>query len=104
MAAGMSCVSWNQHNAMTLAAESGECSTGSGGYVLSTYVSQSSRDDAVQRFKEFSLGLRDSLEDDEDVNPSLTDEETLLVGPNWIINSNAAESLQVKLGGKLVTF
>jgi hypothetical protein len=104
MAAGMSCPFWDQTNAMTLAAESGECTTGSGSYVLSTYISESSRDDAVQRFKDFSLGIRKTLEEKEDVDPALTQEETLLVGPNWVINSNTAASLQVTLGGKIVRF
>lgn len=104
MAAGLPCPFWEQTNAVTLAAESGECTTGSGSYVLSTYISESSRDDAVQRFKDFSLGIRKTLEGKEDVDPTLTDEETLLVGPNWVINSNTAASLQVTLGGKIVRF
>lgn len=89
---------------MKYAAESGECTTGSGTYVLSTYVSASTRDQAVQGYKDITLEVREMLEGDEDVDPTLLDEEQLLVGPNWMIAGNVAESLQGGLGGQLVRF
>lgn len=104
VAAGMECGTWVQTNAMTLAAESGECRNPKGDYVLSTYISEAIRDDAVRNYKDFTLDSREVFEEQGTGDSVLPEEETLLVGPNWMIAPQAADSLQEELGGRLVTF
>lgn len=101
IAAGYACPSWTQDNVVTLAAESGRCSDSD---VFTTYLSESTREEAVQNHKEMAKDTREMLADDENVDPSLTDEEVLLVGPNWIINSSEAADLQGDLGGQIVRY
>lgn len=89
VSAGYSCPSWQQDNVVAAAAESGSCSDSD---VFSTYLSTDARDETVQRFKD----LRSDID--------IGGETTLLVGPNWVINSNEAATLKDALGGTLVTF
>lgn len=101
VAAGYACPNWRQDNVVKLAAESGRCSDSD---VFSTYLSESTRDELVQALKDMTKDTREMLADDEDVDPTLLDEEVLLVGPNWVINSSEAVSLQGKLGGQIVRY
>ncbi|EKA62261.1 hypothetical protein B277_03008 [Janibacter hoylei PVAS-1] len=101
IAAGYACPSWVQDNVVKLAAESGRCSDSD---VFTTYLSESSRDESVQIHKAMAKETREMFADDEDADPALTDEEVLLVGPNWIINSDDAASLQADLGGQVVRY
>ena len=101
VAAGYACPSWVQDNVVKLAAESGRCSDSD---VFTTYLSESSRDESVQIHKAMAKETREMFADDEDADPALTDEEVLLVGPNWIINSDDAASLQPELGGQVVRY
>lgn len=101
IAAGYACPAWTQDNVVTLAAESGRCSDSD---VFTTYLSESTREEVVQNHKEMAKDTREMFADDEDVDPALTDEEVLLVGPNWIINSSEASDLQGELGGQLVRY
>ena len=68
---GFPCPEWDERNQVTLAAGSGVCSTSS---VLSVYLSDASKDEAIQNLKSFN----DS-------------KGTLIVGPNWIINTPDAK-------------
>lgn len=101
VAAGYACPSWVQDNVVTLAAESGRCTDSD---VFTTYLSESSREEAVQTLKGMAKDTREMFADDDDVDSTLLDEEVLLVGPNWIINSDDAPSLQPTLGGQVVRY
>lgn len=85
VAAGFDCPSWEQSNHMPAAAESGTCTDDD---VFSTYTSQADRDEVVDFLKENLSGTGIEL--------------TLLVGENWIINSDTAAELEPELGGVLV--
>lgn len=100
VAAGYACPSWEQDNVVTLAAESGHCTDSD---VFTTYLSESAREEAVRGLKQMAKDTRELFEG-EDVDPALTDEEVLLVGPNWIINSIEAPELQDELGGQVVRY
>ncbi|MBK9087494.1 MAG: hypothetical protein IPL80_19880 [Sterolibacteriaceae bacterium] len=80
--AGYPCPSWSQDNRITKAAESGSCTDAD---VFSTYLSHESRDSVVTFLKTSGVSV------------------TLLVGPNWIISSKSAPSLQSALGGVVVS-
>ena len=82
VAVGYDCPSWVQDNKVTLAAQSGSCSTAD---VLSIYLTEADTTASVQKLK----GISGS-----DVH--------LLVGPNWIINTARAGDLQSKMGGTVV--
>jgi hypothetical protein len=81
--AGGDCPEWEPTNRVALAAESGECS---GNTVLSTYASESSRDQVVSDLKSIAL-----------------DGVNLLVGENWIINTPTPSDYVDTLGGTVVT-
>lgn len=83
--AGGKCGEWDQTNAVTLAAQSGDCSRST---VLSIYSSEGDRDEVVSNLK----GIVDEL----------GGEVHLLVGPNWIINTTDPESYVEALGGVVV--
>lgn len=85
VAAGGSCDDWDQTNQVANAAESGSCSSTT---VLSTYTSESSRDEVVAAVKEIGKVVGGSSQ---------------LVGVNWIVNSPDASDVRDKLGGTLVT-
>lgn len=80
VAAGYLCPSWKQGNQVTAAAESGVCSDAD---VFMTFISASGRDQVVA----FLKGNKGA---------------TILVGPNWAINSKGAPALQARLGGTVV--
>lgn len=83
IAAGYECSEWEQHNKISRAAESGSCSTAD---VFSTYVTESDASAAAATLK------------------SLQGAKTLVVGPNWIINTNVmVPELSSALGGTVVT-
>ena len=84
VAAGGECDDWAQTNVVKLAAESGTCGDD---MVLSTFANESDRDSTVSTLKELM---------------ELIGGVKLLVGPNWIINSDEAPRLQPKLGGTIV--
>lgn len=85
VAAGYDCPSWEQENNVTLAAESGACSDAD---VFMTFTGEDDRDELVANLKAMAtetIGV------------------TLLVGPNWVINTeDGLESLQEALGGTIV--
>lgn len=85
VAAGLECPNWRQSNKVTAAAESGTCSSST---VLSTYLSERDKREVVANHKQF--------------NDMLDDDDPVLVGPNWIINSPQAAELQQLLGGTVV--
>lgn len=82
VSAGYPCASWTEDDAVAMAKESGSCSDAD---VFSIYASIADRDAVVSTLKSIS-----------DVS------ETLLVGPNWIINSSDAWIYQSALGGEVV--
>lgn len=81
---GGECSTYEENNVVTLAAESASCGEDT---VLSIYSSSSDRDEVVDNLKGFAdlVGVN------------------VLVGENWIVNSNKVADLQPKLGGTLVT-
>ncbi|MDQ0617315.1 hypothetical protein [Arthrobacter globiformis] len=81
---GGQCSTYNEGNAVTLAAESATCGEDA---VLSIYSSSSDKDQVVANMKQFSdvIGMK------------------ILVGENWIVNNEDVATLQPKLGGTLVT-
>lgn len=81
IAAGYSCPDWQQTNKVTLAAASGSCSDND---VLSIYLNSADVSKVVQNLKSINSSVH------------------LLVGPNWIFNTQAAETFQPKLGGTVV--
>lgn len=81
--AGGVCNDWKQQNQVTVAAQSGQCG---GETVLSTFTTTADRDKMVATIKAISP---DSL--------------TLLVGPNWVINSSQVDKVYKTLGGTLVS-
>lgn len=84
VAAGYDCPNWVQSNRITLAASSGECSTRD---TFAVYLTEQDVSTAVQKHKSFGT------------------EVSLLVGPNWIINSKPATglgALREGMGGVLV--
>lgn len=81
--AGGECGTWEQTNQVRLAAQSGTCGPKS---VLSTYSTKADLDEMVSTLKAFS-----------------PDGYSLLIGPNWAINSPQVESIYKKLGGTLAT-
>jgi hypothetical protein len=83
IAAGYECPEWKQDNRAKLAAESGQCSDSDR---FSTYVTESEVAEAVAGLKSFGIEL------------------SLLVGPNWLINTKDEylDLLQVGLGGTIV--
>lgn len=83
--AGGRCDEWDQSNIVTAAAESADCDADT---VLSTYTSVADRDGIVNYLKEYGEGIGGV---------------TLLVGGNWIINSEDAREVQPGLGGIVVT-
>lgn len=84
VAAGYDCPSWEQANHVTLAAESGTCSSAD---VFMTFTGEGDRDELVGLLKQ-NLG---------DVGMHL------LVGPNWVINTeDGLDALQEALGGTIV--
>jgi hypothetical protein len=85
VAAGYACPSWEQDNVVAAAAESGHCSDGD---VFSVYTSESARDEVVSFMKGMAT---------KEIPLSL------LVGPNWIINSEDASALESALGGVVVS-
>jgi len=87
--AGYVCPHWQQSNAITLAAESGDCSDES---VLSTYASDGDLQQQLDIDKEMADLLTDS---GIETTPSL-------VGPNWILKDPRAADLRDSLGGVVV--
>ena len=88
VAAGYDCPNWVQSNRITLAASSGECSTRD---TFAVYLTEQDVSTAVQKHKSFGK--------------SFGTEVSLLVGPNWIINSKPATglgTLREGMGGMLV--
>ncbi|MDQ1057361.1 hypothetical protein QFZ23_001262 [Arthrobacter globiformis] len=81
---GGECSTYDEGNAVTLAAESATCGEDT---VLSIYSSSSDKDQVVANMKQFSdmIGMN------------------ILVGENWIVNNNNVATLQPELGGTLVT-
>lgn len=88
VAAGGSCPSFNEDNAVTLAAQSADCS---GSVVLSTFLSSSTIDELIQNNKEIFADI------DIDLDP-------WLVGENWVINAPDVDELREKLGGTIVSW
>ncbi|MFB9309333.1 hypothetical protein BJY17_001205 [Agromyces hippuratus] len=83
VAAGGECPEWVQGDQVTLAAQSGSCSDDT---VLSIYTGATDRDEVVGNLKTL-----------------LSDDLSLLVGENWIINVPEPELYVDKLGGTVVT-
>jgi len=83
VAAGYPCPSWVQTNKVEAAAESGNCSDAD---VFSTYATPGQLEDAVTRLKAMN-GVFKSV---------------VLVGENWIINSDNARDLRSKMGGTIL--
>ncbi|MCC3299780.1 hypothetical protein [Arthrobacter caoxuetaonis] len=86
--AGGECPAFDQDNAVTLAAESADCSDSA---VLSTFLSSSTIDQLIQDNKEVFADI------DFEMNP-------WLVGENWVINAPGAAELREKLGGTVVSW
>lgn len=84
--AGYECKRWRQTDKVTLAAESGNCSSND---VFSTYAS----DGDLQSQLETERAVEDMFAD-AGIEPDPT-----LVGPNWIIKSPKIGALQPVLGG-----
>ncbi|WP_309617705.1 hypothetical protein [Salinibacterium sp.] len=82
--AGGECDGWVQSNQVKAAAESGACGTKA---VLSTFASESDRDDSASTLKMLMADVG-GVE--------------LLVGANWIINSDGVSELQETLGGTII--
>lgn len=81
--AGGICPEWEQKNHVKLAAESGTCSDSN---VMSVYISEAQKDEAVNTLM------------------SITESKTsLLVGENWIINDKQIDSIDREIGGVFVT-
>lgn len=78
IAAGLPCPRWRQTNVVTLAAESGTCSSDS---VLSTYATSAALQRSLDAFLSFPI------------------KSVILVGPNWIINAEQAPTLAAAMGG-----
>jgi hypothetical protein len=78
--AGESCPSWDEKNNVTLASSSATCSDK---VVMAIYASSTSQDKQLAVWKEFGSMVKMSV----------------LVGENWTLSSDKAESLQKKLGG-----
>lgn len=98
VAAGYSCPSWQQDNVVTLAAESGRCSDTD---VFTTYLSMEAVQEMAQGMKESDLAMQETVEE---MGGEPLPTTTLLVGPNWIINSPDAAELQPELGGSVATW
>jgi len=80
--AGGECPDWVQGDRITNAAQSGDCSSST---VLSIYLSEAKRDETIANLKNLSdLGVH------------------LLVGENWIINTEDPETYADLLGGTVV--
>lgn len=84
---GFPCPDWEETNQVTLAAGSGTCSSRS---VLSVYTGEANRDEAVQNLKTFPGA--------EDLGGEI------VVGPNWIINTDDAEHWATILGAMPVVW
>ena len=84
--AGGYCPDWQQTDLVQAATESGNCSDSS---VLSIY---SSPDDAQQAASDFRNYFADSAI-----------QQTILVGSNWILNSDDVSTVQGTLGGTIYT-
>ena len=82
-AAGGACDSWEQTNQVTNARESGSCSTAT---VLMVFDSVSKRDDTVSSLQSFVPA---------------GEEQVLLVGQNWVINSKESRDVVAALGGSI---
>lgn len=83
--AGGSCLQWNESNNVTSALQSGDCNSET---VLMLFGSS---EEALER-----------AEDLRDMSLSFGFEPNLLVGENWLINSNQVESVQPAMGGTLM--
>jgi hypothetical protein len=83
--AGGSCLQWNESNKVTSALQSGDCNSET---VLMLFGSS---EEALER-----------AEDLRDMSLSFGFEPNLLVGENWLINSNQVESVQPAMGGTLI--
>jgi hypothetical protein len=80
--AGGECSEWRQTDVITLAAQSGQCDADT---VLSIYLSESNRDEVIAGMKSI-LAVH------------------LIVGENWILNTDAEDdSFATELGGTVVT-
>ena len=82
VAAGGDCDEWVEGDMVTLAAQSGDCSTST---VLSIYISEADKSTVVANLKAFGSGVH------------------LLVGENWIINTPDPASYLKGMGGTVVT-
>lgn len=89
VAVGFECPKWKQTNAVTLAAESGTCSSDS---VLTTYASEADLQAQLDQEKENATLMTD-------VGLST---EPILVGPNWLVKSPDAPDLREGLGGVVI--
>lgn len=83
IAAGYACPSWQQHNRVKLASQSGSCTTAD---VFAVYLSPEATQDQVSAAKELGMEMH------------------WLVGSNWTINApvDALPALQDALGGMVV--
>lgn len=82
VAGGYACQSWIQDNKVAMALESGSCSTAD---VFSVYPSKAAVDQQMTLHRQMGTGMI-----------------SLLVGPNWIVNTKNPEGLQKTLGGEVV--
>lgn len=82
VAGGYACPSWAQENKVAMALESGSCSTAD---VFSVYPSKAAVDQQLTLHRQMGTGMI-----------------SLLVGPNWIVNTKNPEGLQKTLGGAVV--
>lgn len=87
--AGYDCRNWKQDNVVDLAAESGHCSDAD---VFMVFATDSDLAAQVSTLRELNEMSRD-YGIDPDVN---------LVGPNWIIQNEAADELADDLGGTIL--
>lgn len=79
IAGGYDCPAWKRDDRVTLALQSGECSTQD---VLMIFTGESAVHEAVQNFKEMGT--------------------TVVVGENWIVNPRAAITVTHAIGGTIV--
>lgn len=82
VAGGYACPSWTQDNKVAMALESGSCSTAD---VFSVYPSKAAVDQQLTLHRQINTGMM-----------------SLLVGPNWIVNTKNPEGLQKALGGAVL--
>lgn len=86
--AGLPCPHWQQTDVVSLAAESGNCSSTS---VLSTYATERN----LQRQVDTYQSLNDMFEEQK------LETDPILVGPNWIVASPKAPLLAKSMGGTI---